>query len=109
MDRIGLGTEKTVNVLDSARLPRPTSQVTVLYLERRREKWVACSREEEQLSAITMEELIQTGLCDGSIEHHLTLRGRDMLRRLEDLETQEVVDQNEAAADLVLSTNGIFR
>ena len=56
-----------------------------------------------------MEELIQTGLCDGSTEHHLTLRGRDMLRRLEDLETQEVVDQNEAAADLVLSTNGIFR
>jgi hypothetical protein len=62
------------------------------------------------MGAITMEELIQTGLCDGSTEqHHLTLRGRDMLRTLEDLETQEVVDQSDAAADLVLSTNGIFR
>jgi folate-binding Fe-S cluster repair protein YgfZ len=61
------------------------------------------------MSAITMEELVQTGLCDASVEHHLTLKGRDMLRFLEDLETQEVVDQQEAAADLVLSTNGIFR
>jgi hypothetical protein len=72
-------------------------------------KKLVYSRGGGAMAAITMEELIQTGLCDSSTEPHLTLKGRDMLRRLEDLETQEVVDQNEAAADLVLSTNGIFR
>jgi hypothetical protein len=56
-----------------------------------------------------MDELILAGLCDESTEHHLTGKGRDWLRTLGDLETQEVVDVQDAAADLILSTNGIFR
>ena len=66
-------------------------------------------REEVSMSTVTFDELIVAGLCDNSIDHHLTIKGRDLLRALSDLETQEVVDQNDAAADLVLSTNGLFR
>jgi hypothetical protein len=58
---------------------------------------------------MVMDELIQAGLCDESTDHHLTNKGRDWLRTLGDLETQEVVDVQDAAADLILSTNGIFR
>ena len=49
------------------------------------------------------------GLLDGSPEPHLTAKGRDWLKALEDIETQEVSDLGEQAADLVLSTNGLFR
>jgi hypothetical protein len=59
--------------------------------------------------AVTLEEMREAGLLTESLEPHLSDRGRDLLRALEDLETQDVVDTNEAAADLVLSTNGLFR
>ncbi|MGH2746304.1 MAG: hypothetical protein ACRDKB_00045 [Actinomycetota bacterium] len=52
-------------------------------------------------------ELIDAGLLDGPDLPHLIEKGRDWLRILEDAETQEVADQS--AADLVLSTNGLFR
>jgi hypothetical protein len=58
---------------------------------------------------VTLEEMREAGLLTESSEPHLSDRGRDLLRALEDLETQDVVDTNEAAADLVLSTNGLFR
>ena len=57
----------------------------------------------------TRAELRQAGLLDGSPEPHLTDKGRGWLKALEDLETQEVSDLGEQAADLVLSTNGLFR
>lgn len=57
----------------------------------------------------TRSELRQVGLLDGSPEPHLTAKGRDWLKALEDLETQEVSEYGEAAADLILSTNGLFR
>jgi hypothetical protein len=57
----------------------------------------------------TVNELRDFGLLDQSEIPHLTTKGREWLRLLEDLGTQEVADQGEAAADLILSTNGLFR
>ena len=57
----------------------------------------------------TLTELSNKGLIDNLSEPHLTDKGREWLRTLADLETDEIVDNGEAAADLVLSTNGIFR
>lgn len=57
----------------------------------------------------TFDELIAAGLLDGPDLPHLTEKGRDWLRILEDAETQEVADLGESAADLVLATNGLFR
>ena len=54
-------------------------------------------------------ELRQVGLLDGSPEPHLTAKGREWLQALGDIETQEVSEYGEQAADLVLSTNGLFR
>jgi predicted transcriptional regulator len=56
-----------------------------------------------------IEELRQAGLLDQAESPHLTPKGREWLRALEDAETQEVADLGEDAADLVLSTSGIFR
>lgn len=57
----------------------------------------------------TLNELLNKGLVDNLAEPHLTDKGRDWLRALADVETNEVVDSGEAAADLVLSTNGLVR
>lgn len=57
----------------------------------------------------TRDELRSIGLLDGSPEPHLTAKGRDWLKALEDIETHEVSEYGEQAADLVLSTNGLFR
>lgn len=57
----------------------------------------------------TLNELIAAGLVEASDIPHLTEKGRDWLRLLEDAQTQEVTDLGESAADLVLSTNGLFR
>jgi hypothetical protein len=59
--------------------------------------------------AIAMDELRGLGLLDNSPEPHLTAKGRDWLKTLEDLETQEISELGEDAADLILSTNGLFR
>lgn len=58
--------------------------------------------------AIATEELVQAGLCDGSGGLHLTAKGRDWLHALEEMQMQEVT-LDDAAADLILSTNGLFR
>jgi hypothetical protein len=60
-------------------------------------------------TAITIDQLVEAGLLDGPPELQLTDKGRYWLRTLGDLETQEVSDMGEQAADLVLSTNGLFR
>lgn len=57
--------------------------------------------------AIAMEELVTAGLCDGTQEPHLTDKGRDWLEALEQVEAQ--IRFQDAAEDLVLSTNGLFR
>ena len=57
----------------------------------------------------TLSELCTKGLVDNLSEPHLTDKGRVWLRALADIETDEIVDNGESAADLVLSTNGIFR
>ena len=57
----------------------------------------------------TLAELCDKGLIDTLPAPHLTEKGREWLRTLADVETNEVVDNGEAAADLVLSTNGLFR
>ena len=54
-------------------------------------------------------ELRQAGLLDGSPEPHLTAKGRDWLKALEDIETEEVSEYGEQAADLVQSTSALFR
>ena len=59
--------------------------------------------------AVTLEEMREAGLLTETSEPHLSDRGRDLLRALENLESLDTVDGNEAAADLVLSTNGLFR
>lgn len=56
-----------------------------------------------------MDQLRASGLLAGDASPALTPKGRDWLRALEDVGTQEVVDSGEAAADLVMSTNGLFR
>ena len=58
----------------------------------------------------TIDELCHKGLVDNNLaEPHLTDKGRDWLRALADVETNEIVDSGEAAADLVLSTSGLVR
>lgn len=56
-----------------------------------------------------LEELRKAGLLETSDNPHLSPRGRLWLRQLEDIETQEVHDAGEAAADLILSTSGLIR
>jgi hypothetical protein len=56
-----------------------------------------------------LEELRQAGLLQASDDAQLSPRGRLWLRQLEDIETQEVHDSGEAAADLILSTSGLIR
>ena len=68
----------------------------------------ASPEEEVKHVAVTLEEMREAGLLTETLDPHLTDRGRDLLRALEDLESKDV-DTNEAAADLVLSTNGLFR
>ena len=54
-----------------------------------------------------MDELVQAGLVTATEEPHLSEKGREWLKTLEGVDHQETsVDQ---AADLVLSTSGLFR
>ena len=57
----------------------------------------------------TLTELCNKGLVDNLSEPHLTEKGRDWLRTLADVETNDIVDSGEAAADLILSTSGLIR
>jgi hypothetical protein len=57
----------------------------------------------------TLADLQDEGLIDDLAPPGLTDKGRDWLRALADLETDEVALGGESAADLVLSTNGLFR
>lgn len=58
------------------------------------------------VTAILINELREMGLLNG-IEPHLTPKGRDWMRQLEELDDHEVSE--DWAADLVLSVNAISR
>lgn len=54
-----------------------------------------------------VDELKAAGLLDETVEPHLTDKGWDWLRALEQMKRQD--EAFTQAEDLVLSTNGIFR
>jgi hypothetical protein len=61
------------------------------------------------MTVTTLSQLVQAGLLDDLSSQHLTAKGRAWLRTLEELETSEVVENDEQQADLIQSTSGIFR
>jgi hypothetical protein len=56
-----------------------------------------------------VQELCDSGLAAGSDDIELTSKGREWLRALEDLESEEIARGGEAAADLILSTSALVR
>lgn len=66
-------------------------------------------KEVSTLTATVLDELVQMGLCETSDSLHLTAKGRDWMLALENVEAHAEVDREERAADLILSTNGLFR
>ena len=61
-------------------------------------------------SPATIDELHAAGLLDFSSDvPQLTEKGRDYLRVLDDAESEELTPTGDSAADLVLSTYGVFR
>lgn len=58
---------------------------------------------------MTIEDLRRAGLVERAGDPHLTDKGRDWLRHLDDLDAQEVVEGMTSSADLVASTNGLYR
>jgi hypothetical protein len=58
---------------------------------------------------MTIEELRRAGLLEVAGDPHLTEKGRDWLRALDDLEAQEVVEGMTSSVDMVISTNGLYR
>lgn len=70
---------------------------------------VKIAEEVSHLTATVLDELVQMGLCETLESPHLTAKGRDWMRALENVEAHEEFDRDERAADLILSTNGLFR
>jgi hypothetical protein len=52
-------------------------------------------------------ELVEAGLLQGMEPAHLTPKGREWLRQLEDVETRDVAEDQ--SADFILSINAISR
>lgn len=57
----------------------------------------------------TLDELRTAGLLETSGDPHLTDKGRDWLRLLDDLEAQEIVEGIASSVDVVASSNAIYR
>lgn len=57
----------------------------------------------------SIEELRHAGLLETSGDPHLTDKGKDWLRMLDDLEAQEVVEGISSSVDMVVSSNAIYR
>ena len=57
--------------------------------------------------ALSLSELVEAGLVTDMKDPHLSEKGREWLRQLESVDHREM--DMEDAADLVLSTNGLFR
>ena len=59
------------------------------------------------ITAILINELREAGLLQGMEPSHLTEKGREWLRQLEDVETRDVAEAQ--SADFILSINAISR
>lgn len=59
------------------------------------------------VTAIMINEMRELGLLEGIEGPHLTPKGREWMRQLEDLTNEEISE--DWAADLVLSVNGLSR
>ena len=59
------------------------------------------------VTAIVINELREAGLLQGMDAFHLTEKGREWLRQLEDVETRDVAEDQ--SADFVLSINALTR
>ena len=57
---------------------------------------------------VEMTELVEAGLVTTGDHPHLSEKGRELMHMLENVD-HENVDLSEAAADLVLSTSGLYR
>jgi hypothetical protein len=57
----------------------------------------------------TVTDLIEAGLLSDLAEPRLTVKGRDWLRVLEDVLTQEIAATAQSDEDFVQSTSGLFR
>ena len=57
---------------------------------------------------VEMIELVEAGLLTSDHEPHLSVKGREWMQTLTDVD-HRTLDQDEAAADLVLSTSGLYR
>ena len=55
----------------------------------------------------SLSELVEAGLLQGMEPAHLTPKGREWLRQLEEVETREVAEDQ--SADFVLSINALSR
>jgi hypothetical protein len=61
------------------------------------------------MTTIIIDQLRHAGLATRTQFPSLTPKGREWLRAMEGLETEEVAAGGEAAADLILSTNALIR
>ncbi len=61
------------------------------------------------VSAVDLRDLLNAGLLEREPQPHLTDKGRDWLRALEGLHTEEVALSGDSDEDFVQSTNGLFR
>ena len=57
---------------------------------------------------VEMTDLVAAGLLTSTNDPHLSEKGREWMKTLSDVDHQ-TVDLSEAAADLVLSTSGLYR
>lgn len=56
---------------------------------------------------MVMDELIEAGLITSNDDPHLSDKGREWMHQLENVDHHDL--ELDGAADLILSTNGLFR
>lgn len=61
------------------------------------------------VSTVDFRDLLRAGLLEQEPQPHLTDKGRDWLRALEGLQTEEVALIGTTDEDFVQSTSGLFR
>jgi hypothetical protein len=61
------------------------------------------------VSTVDLHDLLQAGLLETEPQPHLTPKGRDWLRTLEGLQTEEIAISGSLDDDFVQSTSGLFR
>ena len=63
----------------------------------------------EIVSTVQLHDLFQAGLLETEPQPHLTPKGRDWLRALEGVQTEEIATTGSLDEDFVQSTSGLFR